>query len=127
MSWYRLELKGSLDDVTDRAWREVWNAAYGDATYDPTNGIFRSARSGPCTLYFSPAAAELATTFGATRCKKPSGERLVFIAGPSAARELHFPSAGITQSTPRNRRVEQPRHSQLTTQPPSMFASTLAP
>lgn len=97
MSWYRLELKGGLDDVTDRAWREVWKVAYGQSPYDASNGLFRSGRGASCVLYFSPAAVELAATFGAKRCKKPSGEKLVFVAGPDAACDLHFPHGRVSR------------------------------
>lgn len=125
MSWYRLDLKGGLHEVTDRAWREVWKAAYEDGPFDATNGLFRVARSGAFTLYFSPAARELAGTFGARKCKKPTAEKLVFVAGPSEARELHFPRSHVSRPA---ELIPGPDIQALflSTQPFSAFPSTQA-
>jgi len=125
VSWYQLELKGGLDDVTDRAWREVWKVAYEHTPGDPTNAIFRARRGGGSLLYFTPTAADLAQTFGALRCKKPSSEKLVFVAGAAEACEVHFPRRIISRLavlTP----VFDKTSSFLSTQPTSAFPSTQA-
>jgi hypothetical protein len=122
VNWYQLELKG-LDDVTDRAWREVWKVAYEHASRDPTNAIFRSRRGAASTLYFTPSAAELAVTFGAERCKKPSAEKLVFVAGAAEACNLHFPRRTISRPAVFVAVLEVPPSS-CSTVPFSAFATT---
>lgn len=114
-----------MDDVTDRAWREVWNVAYGQAPHDPTSGLFRSGRLGECILYFSPTAVELAATFGGKRCTKPSGEKLMFVAGATEACELHFPRARVSRPADLGI-VAEVLPSFLSIQPLSAFPSTLA-
>jgi len=43
------------------------------------------------TVYFTPAAEDMANSFGATACDKPTIEKLSLLAGDQRALGIHFP------------------------------------
>lgn len=91
MTWYSLNLKAGVDEIIEDAWQLAWEVARsGDSAVDYSNAIFlKDGDSGP-TIYFTPAANELALTFGAKPCERPLAKGMTLIAGDPRAWEIHF-------------------------------------
>lgn len=71
-------------------------AAFEAASRPPAMAVFVRQQSGDLhcevTVYFSPAAHELAQAFGATPCDPPQPDGLELLAGDPACRALLFPA-----------------------------------
>jgi len=106
MSWTRLDLQMGYDEHIDEAWRFAWESAYDGMKPEASNAVFRSSSAGkPPVLYFSPAAAWLAHTFGAEPCTKPPPSGITLIAGDERAWDIYFGGASIA---PSHRVAQQP-------------------
>ncbi|QNM95156.1 hypothetical protein [Chitinimonas koreensis] len=78
---------------------ELFRPMHAAAGHPPAMAVFTRHESDghlhcEVTVFFSPAAAELARALGAIACPEPAPERLDLLAGSPASFALLFPAAG---------------------------------
>lgn len=91
MGWCSLDLMPGHEDDVNMVLRSAWSTAYGDSALGFRSVVFRGRGArGESTLYFTPAAHELAEALGAQPCKQPERVGLEVAVGDSRAWAIWF-------------------------------------
>lgn len=92
MGWYRLDLLYvGAGELVEDSWKLAWAVTQSGDETDCSSAIFQRCVAGDRpTLFFTPAAHDLAETFGAVPCERPSPTDMTLVAGDERAWQVHF-------------------------------------
>jgi hypothetical protein len=93
-NWQSIDIGTGLSAAApSNSIKQSFLSAFIAAGQPPGMAVFSryDTRNDVVTVYFTPAASLLATTFGASHCAKPEpGNRLVLLAGDESNWDVHF-------------------------------------
>ncbi len=97
--WHSLDLGDGVQAFEPtQAIMNAYGQAYLNAGSPEDMAVFSryDLKTNIVTVYFSPAATQLAESFGAKRVDKPiQDEHLSLLVGNAKSFDIHFPSAGV--------------------------------